>query len=184
SVGGRRPETNRGRPQGPAQGHATTRGKGEMSTVNVKAIRTALHLTQKALAARLEVHVLTIKRWESGQTSPSAEYCDRMATLRQTAQQEHLAARQAHPPPRQTRLRARTILRLGEAVRRMGLQDNGHGGRSDRTIRNAIKRGRLHAWKAEGNYKAAIAEWCFYEEDFEHWRATHYQAFRDPRRHD
>lgn len=157
--------------------------------MSTKAIRQALGLTQKAFAARLRVSVLTVKWWEAGTRSPSRAHQDQIVTMMQDAQQERLetpsptaAAAQSPPaasvPPSGERQR----LTLGEAVRRMGLKDEGHGRRSDHTIRKAIKLKRLHAWKAPGKYRAAVAEWCFYADDFERWRATHYQAHRDPRR--
>ena len=71
--------------------------------------------------------------------------------------------------PTATLSEARRILRLGEAVRLMGLKDEAHDRRSDRTIRNALIAAVSPGWKAPG-YRAAIAEWCFYEDDFESWR--------------
>lgn len=155
--------------------------------MDVKAVRQRLGLTQQQLAAQLHVTPLTIKRWESGRAAPTkAQHLGSLAILQQ--QHQHAAPlppareapRLAAPP---TEAAGRRVLRLGEAVRLMGLKDEGHGRRSDHTIRKAIKRGRLHAWKAPG-YRPQYAEWCFYADDFEVWRAAHYQAHRDPRRGD
>ena len=41
---------------------------------DIKELRTILHLTQKELAKKLDVHVLTVSRWERGIRKPQAKY--------------------------------------------------------------------------------------------------------------
>lgn len=144
------------------------------ASIEIKAIRQAAGFTQRQLADLLGVKVLAIKRWEAGTRSPNEECLSRLRAL--TAPPP--APAPPSPPPAAAN---RVVLRLAQAVRLMGLRDDGHGRRSDRTLRNALQTGQLPGWKAPG-YRAAIAEWCFYADDFEHWRAAHYHAERDPRR--
>lgn len=150
--------------------------------MNVKALRQRLGLTQLTFAQRLGVGIATIKRWEAG-VQPRARHLAQLDTLAQAGpvlSRIDPSAQNISPVPPAS---DRRVLRLGEAVRQMGLKDEGHGRRSDHTIRKAIKLGRLRAWKAPG-YRVAIGEWCFYADEFETWRASHYQAHRDPRRND
>jgi transcriptional regulator with XRE-family HTH domain len=147
--------------------------------MNVKDLRTRLGMTQQELARLIDVSVLTVKSWESGRHAPKGQRFGRLIDLEQQNQSARtaLTSTPVHPEV----IPGRRILRLGEAVRLMGLKDEGHGRRSDHTIRKAIKRGTLLAWKAPGAYRANIGEWCFFADDFETWRAKHYQAHRDPR---
>ena len=41
---------------------------------DIKELRNVLHLTQKELAQKLDVHVLTVSRWERGIRKPQAKY--------------------------------------------------------------------------------------------------------------
>jgi transcriptional regulator with XRE-family HTH domain len=144
-----------------------------MPGMDVKGIRAQLGWTQAALAGTLGVSVITIKKWEAGDRIPSPALAARLAALAAGARPAD-AIERARPKPRKRR-----VLRLRDAVAGMGLATGGHGHVSDRTLRNAIKRGALRAWKTAG-YR--LPEWCFYEDDFDHWRATQYHAHRDPRR--
>jgi transcriptional regulator with XRE-family HTH domain len=151
--------------------------------MDIKALRTRLGFTQKAFAERLRVAVLTVKRWEAGQTTPPTQYHAALAELDRVSKPASQQTAPVAAPPRST---GRPTLRLGQAVRLMGLTDDDRAvgtRRSDRTIRNALLSGVLKGWKAPG-YRAAIAEWEFYADDFETWRRTVYQAHRDPRRND
>jgi len=123
--------------------------------IDVKALRQELGITQQELARRVGVEVLAVTRWEAGIMQPKGQ---RLARLIDLSQQRRLVVpvAQAASPPTESDMMGREILRLGEAVRRMGLKDEGHGRRSDHTIRKAIKLGRLRAWKAPG-YRATIA---------------------------
>jgi DNA-binding XRE family transcriptional regulator len=142
--------------------------------MDVKTLRRRMGMTQRQMADLLEVSVLSVKSWEAGQFSPRGKH---KAQLERIADANRASA-VALPAPSEG---SRRWLTLGEAVRLMGLRDGGHGKRSDRTIRNALKSGALHGWKAPGGYRRAIAEWCFYADDFDAWRSKHYHAQRDPR---
>jgi len=48
---------------------------------DIKELRKVLHLTQKELAKKLDVHPLTISRWERGIRKPQAKYERRMEKL-------------------------------------------------------------------------------------------------------
>lgn len=152
--------------------------------IDVRALRARLGLTQAELAARVGVGRRIVVAWEQGDHTPKGARLDRLVELDAPAPvvvvPEPAAAPVVVAPPVVELDPGRRIMRLGEAVRSMGLKDEGHGRRSDHTIRKAIKLGRLHAWKAPG-YRPQYAEWCFYADDFETWRASHYQAHRDPR---
>jgi len=54
--------------------------------LNVKAIRTALQLTQEQLAQRMGVSFVTVSRWELGKSKPSSmarRQLERLAKLSQ-----------------------------------------------------------------------------------------------------
>lgn len=166
--------------------------------IDVKALRARLGLTQPAFALLAGVSERIVRDWERGEHAPKGARLARLHELDAPVVPVPVAAPVAVVAPvpalldarahlgdgesatREAGAPVRRVLRLGEAVRLMGLKDEGHGRRSDHTIRKAIKLGRLHAWKAPG-YRPQYAEWCFYADDFETWRATHYQTHRDPR---
>jgi transcriptional regulator with XRE-family HTH domain len=164
--------------------------------MNIKELREGLGLTQEAFAKRLDVSVLTIHNWESGVHHPKGQRLTRLVILAQSLQEARQQTLAQHAKERSDALAAaapvkgvpialipddRPTLTLGQAVRRMGLVDGGHGRRSDRTLRNAIQSGALPATKSPGLYRRSIKEWCFFEDDFERWLRTRYQAQRDPR---
>lgn len=57
----------------------------EPTAGRVKALRSALELTQVQLAERIEVSPLTISRWERGQVRPNTEASRRLERLRRAA---------------------------------------------------------------------------------------------------
>jgi transcriptional regulator with XRE-family HTH domain len=165
--------------------------------MDVKALRQGLGLTQDVFAARVGVSALTVHHWETGTHQPKGQRLARLVSMAQRLREGQQADLAQSTKERADALALaavdagapmalipdnRPTLTLGQAVRRMGLMDDGHGRRSDRTLRNAIKSGALKAARVPGNYRRAIKEWCFYEHDFETWLRTHYQAHRDPRR--
>jgi len=52
-----------------------------MDTKDIIALRSKLGLTQKELAGRLKVDVITISRWERGEQKPSLESIKRLNRL-------------------------------------------------------------------------------------------------------
>jgi transcriptional regulator with XRE-family HTH domain len=142
----------------------------ELSARTVRAIRKQLGLTQPALAARLGVKVLTVKRWEAGDDTPTARHQKTLAALVKAAPKQ--------PTGPVVDAAGRTVLRIADALAMMGLQNDGKGRVSDRTLRNALNSGALKAWKVPG-YR--LKEWRFFRDDFERWLATGYHAYRDPR---
>lgn len=61
----------------------------ERFAYNVKAFREEFGYTQKALSEKLEVHVQTVKKWESGRLAPAC-YIDSLAKLFKCDQSELL----------------------------------------------------------------------------------------------
>lgn len=149
-------------------------------SVDVKALRDRLGITQVQLAARVGVAVQAVKQWEGGYNAPKGQRLARLIDLQREADRRPAAVvapppAAAPPPSTPGADPTRRELRIGEAVRLMGLAPG-----SDRTIRNAILSGALPGHKAPG-YRASIAEWCFYADDFEKWRDKTHNANRDPR---
>lgn len=158
----------------------------------IRAIRAAHGLTQATFAQRLGVSLVTVKFWETGQRSPSPHAVEQLrafAALPLPAVQPPAvppplrapAPAPAPPAPAAATTSTRRVLHIKDALAKMGLQTEGRaGGRaSDRTIRTALKTGRLPGWRSgDGAYRDGIAEWCFYEHDFERWLAVDYQAHR------
>ena len=131
--------------------------------IDVKALRARLGLTQAAFAERAGVGRRIVVAWEQGTHAPKGARLERLRALDAEPAPVPVVPPVAEPVPAAVTLAeptaGRRVLRLGEAVRLMGLKDEGHGRRSDHTIRKAIKLGRLRAWKAPG-YRPQYAEWC------------------------
>jgi putative transcriptional regulator len=58
---------------------------GKPTPGRIKALRTALRLTQTALASKLGVTALTVSRWERGQVAPNPQATNRLRRLRDAA---------------------------------------------------------------------------------------------------